>query len=176
MTSGTRVSDSKIWKCPTCGSIMVKSSWETAFRPGDPLPENYQGTSTCGKCGSIYDWRDVYGGLYDPTEKVRTADPKQDVPKLISVVAFLLGARTPPADVRKYAHRILEQRYPSSQLHKEYLIGRSDDNMTETEALILYNDYVRTADLPDLGEQFDASVGRGSDGTKVVVLYFRPRL
>ncbi|MBI3609768.1 MAG: hypothetical protein HY204_03590 [Nitrospirae bacterium] len=156
--------------------VLKKSSYGSVFRSGEPLPTNYQGSSTCGNCGSVYDWRDVYSGRYDPEEKVRAAGKSTDPPKKISVVAYLLGAGAagPPPEERKYVEHILKTKYPSSQLHKEYLIGWRAKYMTETEALVLYNDYVRTGDLPNLGEQIDSSIGKGPDGTDVVVLYFKP--
>ena len=173
-TLGTKVSNSRIWKCPKCGTVLEKSSYGSVFRTGEPLPENYQGTSTCQNCGTVSDWRDVYSGRYDPEEKAKIVGKIAKPPKQISVVAFLLGSRTSPTEVKKYAQKILEAKYPGSQVHKHYLIGRLDDNMTENEALVQYNDYVRTGDLPKLGEQFDSHICRGPDGTKVVALYFKP--
>jgi hypothetical protein len=173
-TSSTKVSDSRIWKCPKCNTLLEKSSFGSVFHPGEPLPSNYQGSATCGSCGTAYSWRDVYSGKYDPKEKAATAVGTANAPKLVSVVAYLLGSTTPPADVKIYAEHILIAKYPGSQLHKQYLIGRTDYSMTETEALVQYNDFVRTGDLPGLGTQFDSHIGKGPDGTRVVALYFKP--
>jgi hypothetical protein len=48
------------------------------------------------------------------------------------------------------------------------------DSLTPGEALQLYQGYVRSGQLPDLGRQFDSCEGHGPQGARIVALFFRP--
>jgi hypothetical protein len=56
----SRTNPSKYWRCPNCKTILEKSEAGMYINSNTMV-----GTVTCGRCGTQFSARDVYGGSYD---------------------------------------------------------------------------------------------------------------
>lgn len=170
-SSGATVTANRLWKCPKCGTVLVKGGLGKYWNPGDPI-SRVAGTATCGGCMSRYDQADVYGGKYDIEEKAAQQEQK-DFEGTVAVITYQLSCTTPPGNAQEICQDLLKRNYAKATLGKFYCIGRTDSQLTAEEGLVQYKEYVKEGKLPDLGTQFDSFTGQDISGKQVVVLFFR---
>jgi len=168
---GTRVTASKIWKCPKCGSVLEKGNLGRVWKVGDSI-SRVAGTATCLHCMSKFDQADVYGGMYDIEDKVEQ-EQLGDFEGTVSVIAYQLSSTTMPNNAKQICEDLLKQRYPKATLGKFYCIGWRDAELSPEEGLALYKEHVQKGVLSDLGEQFDTLRGKDISANQVLVLFFK---
>ncbi len=134
--------------------------------PGDSITR-VAGVGTCSRCGSEFPQADIYGGQYDETAVAVSTSEQYS---RISVVVFRIGSNSPPSNVESYCKRVLNDKYPHAQLDNYYVVG-FQDNLTNDEAVALYQNFVSKGQLPNLGKQVN-SLKTSILGDSVVALYF----
>lgn len=164
-----RVSDCRLWKCPKCGELLEKGGLGSIWMPFDPIAK-VAGTGTCSKCGTEFSQSDIYSGRFDVKTSVSSVISEEQ-PRSLSIVVFRTRSYQPPADPKSYCRKVLSTKFPNSNMDNHYLVGFAGDLSTE-EAFALYQDFVRKAQLPDLGRQVDSLKGSGPGGDAVVALFF----
>jgi len=171
---GEYVTSCRFWRCPECGRVIEKLAlgvfdWPIGARI--PRGPRWAGTCNCAACGAEFPEAEIYGGKYDIEAKARIAESKE-YPQEVSVIVFQLLTSHPATQAQKICSELLNQKYPMAKLGKWYVIGRLD-LLTIDEAYIVYKAHVEEGQLADLGEQFDATLGKDITGKDVAVLFFK---
>jgi tetratricopeptide (TPR) repeat protein len=163
------VSNSRIWKCPRCGNAVLKGHLGDIWKPGTPL-DRVRGTATC-QCGATFPQRDVYEGKYDIKSDVKIMTGYQEISSNINVVLFLLNGTPAPTTPRVACSLVLEKKYPKAMLGTYFIIGMKI-SLTVEEAYIHYLELIRSKQITDVGEQFDAEMTTLEE-RQIVALYFK---
>lgn len=165
------VTDCKMWQCPKCKQVCVKSALGTVWFPGESL-DKVHGTGSC-PCGADFPQAEIYGGKYDfrgPRPKEQPASRNR--PAKLNIIVFWKGM-VPPSNPLGYCQQIVDGKYgePSVRIDAWRMAG-TKNTVDVTEAAALYRMYKNGGQMPDFGDPKDEVEGKGPDGNDIVAFFF----
>lgn len=168
---GRVVTDSKYWRCPSCGEVLEKGGLGVFIFPGDDSG-NIIGTATCSKCEAGYSQPDVYGGVYDFVGERAGATQPDQRPSSVNVVLFREGS-DPPPEPKRYCEQVVLERYgePCPEVQEWYLVGWMGQPNAE-QAAVAYAANREAGQIPEFGRLADEVETTGPDDRRVAALFF----